>query len=507
MAGSMLETSSPAIDPDALRGIDPAWLVAGLLGLFALDNLLLFRFLGLTPVLVWIAGIGATALIAGMAARIRFDAVIPVRRILICMAIGLVMMLLGGQGRLFFANTDWLVRDAVLQDMVRWPWPFLYGGHGDPQLLRAPLGMYLVPALFGKVGGVTGAEWAMLVQNGLVAGALLALGSLLFDTARARGIALIVFVAFSGLDTIGALLIKPSALLPLDHHIDDWARAGLQYSSTLTLAFWVPHHALAGWLGGVLFLLWRSGRAPLFPLLASVPLGMLWSPLAEIGMLPFVALAGIETLVGRRLKPADIMLPAVACLLAWVPIRYMQVDPAKLGLYFTPIEPVTYWFFELLELVPFLAIIWLAQRGGRFGLGTFALAAVSLLLLPFAHIGASVDLQMRGSIPALFILAMLSADILSARRGAAAACMAITLAVGAMTPLHEVIRAVINRPAPQTTCDLWSGSSIAFPRNGKENYFADAARMPGWLRPATPPTLVAPIDDGQCWPRAWQVRR
>jgi hypothetical protein len=505
MAETMMETSSPTPAVDVRHGIDPAWLVAGLLGLFALDNLLLLRFLGLTPALVWIVGIGATALIAGMTARIRFDATIPVRRLLICMAVGLAMMLLGGQGRLFFANTDWLVRDAVLQDMVRWPWPFLYGGHGDPQLMRAPLGMYLAPALFGKIGGVTVAEWAMLVQNGLIGGALLALGSLLFDTTRGRTIALVVFVLFSGLDTIGELLTDPSTLWPLDHHIDDWA--GLQYSSTVTLAFWVPHHALAGWLGGLLFLLWRSGKAPLFPLLASVPLGMLWSPLAEIGMLPFVALAGVETLAGLRLKRVDIAIPAVACLLAAAPIRYMQVDPAKLGLYFETLPTAIYCLFEMLEVIPFVAIIWLAQRGGRFGPATFALATMSLLLLPFAHIGAGVDLEMRASIPALLILAVLSADILAGARSGAAICLAGILMVGAMTPLREVIRAVINRPAPQTSCDLWSGTDIAFPQNGKENYFADATRVPGWMLPAIPPVLVSPIDDGRCWPRAWQVRR
>jgi hypothetical protein len=301
------------------------------------------------------------------------------------------------------------------------------------------------------------------------------------------------------------LLTDPSTLWPLDHHIDDWA--GLQYSSTLTLAFWVPHHALAGWLGGVLFLLWRSGRAPLFPLLASVPLGMLWSPLAEIGMLPFVALAGIETLTGRRLKPADIAIPATACLLAFAPIRYMQVDPARLGLYFEAIPPATYCLFEMLDVMPFLAIIWLAQRGGRFGPATFGLAAGCLLLLPFAHIGAGVDLEMRASIPTLLILAVLSADILAGARSGAAVCLAATLAIGGMTPLREVIRAIVNRPAPQTSCDVWSGTDIAFPQNGKENYFADATRVPGWLRPTTSPVLVAPIDDGRCWPRAWQVRR
>ncbi|WP_454883744.1 hypothetical protein [Sphingomonas oryzagri] len=501
----MLETSSSAASSDARRGVDPAWLIAGLLGLFAIDNLLLLRFLGLTSAFTWVAGIAAAALIGGMAARIRFDAAIPARLVMICMTVGLAMMLLGGQGRMFFANTDWLVRDAVLQDMVRWPWPFLYGGHGDPQMLRAPLGMYLVPALFGKVGGVTGAEWAMLVQNGLITGALLALGSLLFDTARARFIALIVFLAFSGLDTIGQLLTDPSMLWPLDRHIDNWA--GLQYSSTLTLAFWVPHHALAGWLGGVLFLLWRSGKAPLFPLLASVPLGMLWSPLAEIGILPFVALAGIETLAGRRLTLADIAIPAIACLLAWGPIRFMQVDPGKLGMYLATIPPATYCLFQMLEVLPFLIIIWLAQRGGRFGIGTFLVAAFCLFALPFAHVGAGMDLEMRGSIPALLVLAILCADVLSARHGATAAWMAATLLIGALTPLREVMRAVINQPAPQTTCDLWSGSGIAFPQNGKENYFANATRTPGWLRAVMPPTLVAPIDDGRCWPRAWQVRR
>ena len=39
-------------------------------------------------------------------------------RIATCFAIGFILLLLGREGRLFYANVDWQVRDAILRDMT-----------------------------------------------------------------------------------------------------------------------------------------------------------------------------------------------------------------------------------------------------------------------------------------------------------------------------------------------------------------------------------------------------
>ena len=98
------------------------------------------------------------------------------------------MLLLGGEGRLLSAPTDWYVRDAVLADLGRNPWPFLYEASGGPTLLRAPLGMYLLPALAGG-GGQRALDLALLAANTAMLGLLLALAAALFAPGKPRRIA------------------------------------------------------------------------------------------------------------------------------------------------------------------------------------------------------------------------------------------------------------------------------------------------------------------------------
>ncbi|KEZ00330.1 hypothetical protein AI27_06250, partial [Sphingomonas sp. BHC-A] len=179
--------------------------------------------------------------------------------LLTCFLVALGLLVLSGEGRFFYANVDWQVRFAVLRDMGINPWPFVYTARPEPDLLRAPIGMFLLPALVFKLLGPRAADIALLAQNTTLVALLLALGSQLFAERRSRLIGLAIFILFSGMDAIGDLLMQGM----LTGHMEDWAE--IQYSSTITLLFWVPQHAIAGWVGAVGYMLWREGRAPLAP--------------------------------------------------------------------------------------------------------------------------------------------------------------------------------------------------------------------------------------------------
>jgi hypothetical protein len=488
-------------------GIRAPHLLAAMVALIGIDNLLLLRFLGVAAAALWIAASIALAIILVAILRIRDDARIPPRRLLLCLALGIGIVVLGGEGRLFYANADWIVRYTLLADMARWPWPFAYAGIGTgPTILRAPIGMYLLPALAGKLGGASAMDWALPGQNGLMLGALLALGSTLFATARTRRIALAVILMFSGMDTLGEMLVNPDGLLPFINHIDGWAN-DLQYSANITLAFWVPQHAMIGWLGALLFLLWRAGRLPLSCFLAIVPVTMIWSPLGVMGTLPFAAHAGIETLLRKRWTPADIALPLVALVLAAAPIAYLQANAGKVG--FHPSRPnlALYVVFVLLEAAPFLAAAWFGNRAGRIGRGPFALVAACLLLFPFLRVGTGADFVMRASITPLAILAVLVADVAAAgpSRRIAGWLFAI-LAIGALTPAREILRAVMLDPAPTPACDMPTTWDRSFPQFGKETYLAPAASLPTPLRPAGI-ALESPLIAGHCWSEPWAMPR
>ena len=294
------ETAAPA-GILAIR-VDPRWLMATIFLLLGVQNLLLWRFLGFAP--AWVYPV-ATACVAGVAlflcrAKTMGRAGPEVRTILLLGGASLLIFLLGGEGRLFYANADWQVRDAVLHDLIVNPWPFAYRQDHSLELLRAPIGMFLIPAVAGKAFGAAAADFALLIQNSLLLTLLLSLGSTLVAGARARVVTLTVIVLFSGMDIIGEMLRVSATGSTISHHLENWS--GSQFSSHITQAFWVPQHALAGWFGALLFLLWRDRRISLGQMYVMLPMLMLLSPLGLMGTLPFAAAAGIVSLVERRLR-------------------------------------------------------------------------------------------------------------------------------------------------------------------------------------------------------------
>lgn len=498
------------------RMIPSGWLLAGLGVYLGLDALLLWRFLDFAP--AWLYAAAAVPIAAGAALTVRGTAATApagpsLRCLLICLATAAVLLALGGEGRLFYANIDWQVRDAVLRDMAVNPWPFAYTGRGVPEVLRAPIGMYLAPALAAKAFGQSGGDYALLIQNSLFLGILLALAATLFEGKRARAIALATFVGFSGMDALGELLAAASTGRPFADHFEFWTR--LQYSSHVTQMFWVPQHALAGWLGAVTFLLWRTGRLPLGIFLAGVPLAILWSPLGAIGTLPFAAIAGLSALARRELRAIDLLAPLLTTLLALPTLAYLAAAPGSVGAKPFPIAWNVYVLFELLEVVPFLIGVMLAARGARFGGVALATVAVCLLLLPFAQVGRSVDFMMRASICALAILAAQVADVLIDRRTADPrfarwrTILIGCLAVGSLTGLAEIRRSLRWPASSAPGCSLfgaWDANTIAGGKRPdpaeKSTYVAPVAELARPIRPQRP-RLIPTGDPAQCWARPW----
>jgi hypothetical protein len=503
-----VDTASHGMSRPHVYMLAPAHLVAGLAALLGAQNILVLRFLGMASPILFAGAALALFVLCGCLLRLtpKLQDRIPLCRLGLCVGLAAIVMLFGGEGRFFYANEDWQVRDAVLHDMVRWPWPFAYTGFATPQILRAPIGMYLLPALAGKLGGQVASDLTLLAQNSLVLGSILALGSCFYDSARQRLIASVVVLLFSGMDTVGALLLRPNFLLPVTNGIDSWAR--IQFSSHLTQAFWVPQHAIAGWLGGLLYMLWRSRKLPLASYLAMLPLIALWSPLGLMGAMPFGALAGLETIWRKQLRYADIALPALALVLSFASLAYMRSDTGRVGAMLFPIKTEIYLIVELTEVVFLLPAIMLMTRGGRFGIATLAVAVGFLLLCPFLVIGHNFDFMMRASIPSLAILSVLAADVVVYRSASFLGRVLIAeLAIGAMTPAREVARAVVFQASPApSACDVSQSWDVTFAEYGKDTYYAGLSTLPRPIRPVST-ALAPPTKSPTCWSRAWREDR
>lgn len=475
--------------------VSPAALAASLIGLLLLDQLLLWRFLGLvSDAQAALLGLG------GGGALVRYVRRLPsvsdgadARTLLAGFAVALVVLALGGEGRFTYATTDWQVRGAVLRDLTLHPWPFLYDVRARPDLLRAPVGMYLLPALVGKAGGVRAAELALLVQNAAVLAALFGLGAALFRGARARWRALLIFLAFSGMDAVGQTLGGQ----PLWMNAERWALP--VFSAHVTQIFWVPQHALAGWAAAVLFLLQRRGLLPLPAFLAAVPLLALWSPLAVMGAMPFAALAGWEARRRGELDLSGIAWPALATAAALPGLLYMAAGSGEVG--GRPLHlPWRHWFrFELFEVAPFLLAIAFTGRRRRYGGALLLTVAAVLLLAPFVQVGRLGDFAMRASIPALAILALGTADLLDRPIADRLWPRIVTAAllVGAVTPGFEVWRAVTLPRAPEILCGYFG----VVP-GGYDTYVTPVDRVSALVAPRSP-ALVRPDDPAACWDGPW----
>jgi hypothetical protein len=422
-----------------------------------------------------------------------------------CALAAFALTTIGGEGRVFPATNDWLIRDAVLHDVVRLPWPFVYHFDGKDWLLRAPLAMYLAPAAIGKLIGLKAAIFALWAQNTAAIFAVLRILCASMSVARSLTV-LAAFCIFSGWDVIGALITHHGLAPPVDI---EWWDFLFQYSSTMTLAFWVPNHALAGWFVAALILLWDKGQIRIGALAMGAALSAFWSPFALIGAAPFLAKAGIEALARRRIAWGDVGMPLLLGL-ALAPLALFLVsDSGAVPHGFQPMSRIFILFYALfisLELLPFLAANWIPKVGnGGFSRSTYFVAVASLMLMPFYSLGPGNDFVMRASIPALAVVAVTTGHsayaALKEQKVWKVALVGLALTLGGLTGLVEIWRIVTGPNLGTSQCDLvqaWDQD----PRASKSmaHYLADADHVGPLLRRAdahlhpTGPTIARSSD-------------
>lgn len=467
------------------------------IGLVAMQACL-WSFLGM-PGWWSLVSLSAAALVGSAIWRSDWSGRVSPATLAVCLFTATCLLVLGGEGRFVYATTDWQVRDAVLGDLVRYTWPFGYDQPGGAKILRAPLGMYLPPALIGKWAGIRAAELALLAQNSVLLALVLALGSELFASLRAKAIALGIFTGFSGMDVIGQLLLLRNPML----HLEGWA--GMQYSSHVTQAFWVPQHALAGWIFAVVYLLWLRRRAPALALFASMPLIALLSPLALIGCVPFAAHAFVVSVIRRELTVGMVLWPVLAGVICLPGLLFLVAGSASVGGGTATFSWQTYILFLGLEVGAYVYALWLTRAQSHYGSAATIITVVLLILLPLGRIGDSADFTMRASIPALAILAIMMATILTtdglpaqtADLARARRLILVVFAVGLITPLGEIARALVWPSSPGVQC-----SYMGVVPGGAPTYVARVSSLPGLIRPATV-HLVRPIEPPQCWTGPW----
>lgn len=388
------------------------------------------------------------------------------RIVLIIIVVAICWSALGGAGHFFFANYDWDIRDAVLRDLVVSPWPPAYGqsGHGDI-ILRAPVAYYLPAAFFGWALGLQFADLALWLWTALGTGLFLALLPLPNTLSFRLFASLSLVILFSGMDLLGWLSVMQS-LPKLGEHIEWWALL-FQYSSNTTQLFWVPNHALPAWIAIIIF--FRHWKHPEFYIFVPYTLALLplWSPFAAIGIVPFYLAWLVSYHQHIRWVPT-MWGPAMALLAFTVPYLTLNLSSisARAPAVFDSFGPFAFFSLALLFVLYEFLFLWilLLRREDRLLL---AVTGTILIVLPFFHLGPNNDLVMRASIPCLMMLCIFTLQAVRNFNGFSTGkqlCLIIVLALGAVTPLQEFIRAMANEHwSPRLDLSLYEAAGGSLP--------------------------------------------
>ncbi|MBI1373051.1 MAG: hypothetical protein GC159_09845 [Phycisphaera sp.] len=420
---------------------------------------------------------------------------VTVRSLLLAAIPVMLALLICGSGGWGLEDVDWLKHNAVLMDLIRHDWPVTYYTTSGPVTLVYYVAYYLPAAVVGKLFGWTAANHTLWLTT--VVGTMIALGWFILLTRGRRPVfCSVVFVLFSGMDVIGqpiVPLIVGAAINPHGwEHIEWWSGVS-QCPSTLTQLFWTPQHAVTSWLCTAMTLDAIHRRDPRFPGVFLLAMGLLWSPMVIIGLAPFIALqwfvqpgafnARLRTLVAP-LNLTGVILGGL--LVAYflqravpfdIPKDYDIANPLPNGFVLTmlPVERIwlflaPYALFVVLEFALLIvACFFTLRRDADLRVNRVLLAACLALmtLAPLYRYGYFNDLAMRGSMPALFIVAVFAAAALTHwdRHRIAASAIALMLAIGVATPAIEIRRhlthtvetgRLIEAPAPETVDTLFT---------------------------------------------------
>ncbi len=421
-----------------------------------------------------------------------------------------ILNLLSGIGHFFWQTDDWTVRDAMLFDLVRNPWPVSYALADGVGLLRAPFGMYLAPAAVGKLGGLGAAQAALFVQNTAL------LGLCIYVFARAsrpgwpRYAAIGLFVAFSGLDVVGYFIRWMNDMPRMAAmHLEPWT-GQFQYTSNVTEVFWTPHHGLAGWALVAAYLWAREGRITTLAIAPLFAACLFWSPLACLGAAPFLAFTLVCDALDGRLRWMDFALCLASLAMAAPIMAFLSLDSGQIEKGFqdiaSPTFLVPYAGLVALEALPLFALSWQGRDpSDRRTSAEMLIALAALLAIPAYKLGFANDFAMRVSIPALTLLYVrMPRALVSIGKEPVArrAIMIGVIALGAATPAVEIYRNISQPATPASACNvLESLQDGPYAGSPLDYYIASAAafgKSAALFRGASGAPLERKIE--KCWP-------
>lgn len=440
-----------------------------------------------------------------------------------------VWCFLAGQGGFVHQTSDHRIRNMIITDLTLRPWPVTY--HDGDNMLSYYIAYWMAPCGIGRgVFLLTGNEVlslhfsnVCLLLQSTIGVALTLLLTVMITQTKGKAypiLAVLIFIFFSGLDTIGVALgdqYTRDIAMTTDHL--EWWGLYFQFSSNSTLLYWVYNQTVTIW--PLMLCLMNEKRLKDFAFLAV--LAFPYGPFPFVGMVIFCLMRAVGVLSaaaksGTLRKELQVMLSPQNFLtvlsIAPVFILYFTANGmvsnhtgnTEVTTSFRLHDAVTttagtseFWYFWgkyllfiLLEFGIYTAIL-LVKTKKR---GLLLANAVALAVIPLFQLGTSGDFGMRVSIPGLlYICIMMIRLIISempekgevhslddfARKRTALMLSCFALIIGSATPFCEITREILftyeaAHPDP-TRSELWSKFDYDAPesldgQNQEGNFFA-----------------------------------
>lgn len=221
------------------------------------------------------------------------------KTVIIVFIFSMIWSYLGGMNGYYYQSSDWDSRNAVFFDLIRYKWPVTYEINGAALVYY--FGHWLPPAALAKLfqtitgsvetGRICGRFFLWIWSSiGLTIIILLIYFVVGAKSGKKQVTATFIFVFFSGLDFIGALIrgctdyvLDPSIL-----HLEWWC-PGFQYTSIMACLFWVFNQAIIPWMITLCFIIDKDPQNYVFYCVLCIICGTL--PCVGLGVLMIVKAA------------------------------------------------------------------------------------------------------------------------------------------------------------------------------------------------------------------------
>ncbi len=331
-----------------------------------------------------------------------------------CIALALILNLLVGIGEFRTQTLDFMSNNLKIRDLVTNPWPLYYPAF--KVYMCYYLGYYLPIASVGKLTGLAYCRYIALVWSTL--GTSLLFLWLSTFLSKSRIVAILTLLFFSN----AWCFYKIIYWLDFQPYINPPFHLILHKYWLMRPPFWdgfawAPQHILPACLGACFVLETTfSKKVHLHTLLLMLLATIYWSPLASIGLFPFVLYFFLRE--WKNTFASNSLLTSIGIILGFVPLLlyFVSTEGVNSGnTLFIWEAGVSTWFWCYLFYIGFNVLLWyfLLSRFQHPFKHLLLIASVLLTLLPLYQIGEANDLNVRSAVPALMIFIIIIAFILT----------------------------------------------------------------------------------------------